>query len=109
MSDREQLLHLVDRARRGSILPAEIDALAVGITELAQALDDAAGELAELREHNDRTCEAAARAEQAEAALARAQALAARWAVLRAYGGAATELRAALDEQPTTTAQHADG
>ena len=45
--------------------------------------------------------------EQAQAAIERARKLASRWAVLRAYGSAATELRAALDgtEQPTTEEQ----
>lgn len=84
-------------------LAARAEQAKTHITELEQQLADASGELAEAREHNDATCEAVARAEQAEAALARAQALAARWAVLRAYGSAATELRAALDErQPST-------
>lgn len=49
------------------------------------------------------------RADKAEAAIDRARKLASRWAVLRAYGSAATELRAALDEQPEqsqTPAQH---
>ncbi|WP_330435764.1 hypothetical protein OIC43_36920 [Streptomyces sp. NBC_00825] len=41
------------------------------------------------------------RAEQAEAAIERVRALATQWAVLRTYGSAATELRAALEEQPT--------
>lgn len=41
------------------------------------------------------------RAEQAEAVLEGVRALASRWAIFRAYGSAATELRAALDEQPT--------
>lgn len=40
------------------------------------------------------------RAEQAEADIERALALASRWAVLRAHGSAATELRATLGEQP---------
>lgn len=40
----------------------------------------------------------ACRVEKAEAAIARARALASRWAVLRTHGSAATELRAALDE-----------
>ncbi|MGW2845388.1 hypothetical protein [Streptomyces sp. NPDC001274] len=35
MSNRDHLLHLVDRARRRNILPAELDALADGITEQA--------------------------------------------------------------------------
>lgn len=50
MSDREQLLHLVDRARRGVALPAELDALAAGITELANRAEqaEAALEQAEL-------------------------------------------------------------
>ncbi|MFG3323747.1 hypothetical protein ACGF3J_37450 [Streptomyces sp. NPDC048171] len=36
------------------------------------------------------------RAEQAEAAIVRAERLARRWAILRTHGGAALELRAAL-------------
>ncbi|MFI7014127.1 hypothetical protein [Streptomyces sp. NPDC050164] len=39
-----------------------------------------------------------ARAEKAEAAIKRADRLARRWAILRAYGGAAVELRKALAE-----------
>lgn len=39
-----------------------------------------------------------ARAEKAEAAIERAERLARRWAILRAYGGAAVELRKALAE-----------
>ncbi|MGW3164801.1 hypothetical protein ACWC9Q_18395 [Streptomyces sp. NPDC001142] len=35
MSNRDHLLHLVDRARRGTILDAELDQLAAGITEQA--------------------------------------------------------------------------
>jgi hypothetical protein len=44
-----------------------------------------------------------ARAEQADAAIARVRKLATRWAVLRTYGGAAYELRKALDEKPAET------
>ncbi|MCX5112189.1 hypothetical protein OOK13_40360 [Streptomyces sp. NBC_00378] len=40
MSDREQLLHLADRARRGVALPAEHDALAAGIAAMANRLED---------------------------------------------------------------------
>lgn len=40
------------------------------------------------------------RAEQAEAAVASVRTLATRWAVLRTHGGAAYELRAALDAIP---------
>ncbi|MCX5431897.1 hypothetical protein OHU11_30060 [Streptomyces sp. NBC_00257] len=43
------------------------------------------------------------RAEQAEAAIARVRKLATRWAILRTYGGAAYELRKALDEKPAET------
>lgn len=43
------------------------------------------------------------RAIAAEAAVERARRLASRWAVLRAYGGAATELRDALAEPEETT------
>ncbi|MFJ9037436.1 hypothetical protein ACIRF8_12715 [Streptomyces sp. NPDC102406] len=46
------------------------------------------------------------RAELTEAAVERARQLASRWAVLRAYGGAATELRAALGEQPGARDRH---
>jgi hypothetical protein len=45
------------------------------------------------------------RADKAEAAIDRARKLASRWAVLRAYGSAATELRAALDG-PEPCEQH---
>ena len=47
--------------------------------------------------------QAQAELEQAQAAINRVRKLASRWAVLRAYGSAATELRRALDgtEQPT--------
>ncbi|MFF8910193.1 hypothetical protein [Streptomyces olivaceoviridis] len=43
------------------------------------------------------------RALKAEAAVKRADRLARRWAVLRAYGGAALELRAALAEPKEST------
>jgi hypothetical protein len=44
-----------------------------------------------------------ARAEKAEAAVERAERLARRWAILRAHGGAAVELRAALAEPKETS------
>ncbi|MEU2134956.1 hypothetical protein [Streptomyces sp. NPDC018352] len=163
MSDREQLLHLVDRARRGVLLPAELDALAAGIHALAdsavqaeqmtEAITTAAAHLttlvgkrsekaekdataqrqrakiaeaelhvlrsglrangadptqiqnlwAQIRMRNKQWREAKKRAERAEAATARVRALATRWAVLRSYGGAAYELRNALDEKPDET------
>ncbi|MEU9849209.1 hypothetical protein [Streptomyces sp. NPDC047985] len=71
MSDREQLLHLVDRVRRGVALPAELDQLADEITELSQQLADADDELTEVRDHDDRTCEAVAARDRAEAAIDR--------------------------------------
>lgn len=43
------------------------------------------------------------RALKAEAAIARAERLARRWAILRAYGGAAVELRKALAEPKEST------
>ncbi|MFD8820811.1 hypothetical protein ACFV1C_00330 [Streptomyces sp. NPDC059605] len=61
------------------------------------------------RRESDARAALTARAEQAEAGLGRARALATQWAVLRTYGSAATELRAVLDEQPTTSAQRTDG
>ncbi|MFC9753003.1 hypothetical protein [Streptomyces sp. NPDC056921] len=128
MSDHEQLLHLVDRARRGVALPAELDQLAAGITEQAARITAlerlAAGNrrhvqliVPELEKAEARVTELEAETTKlvrwhredgtnlakAEAAIARVRALATRWAVLRAYGSAATELRAALDEQQPTT------
>ena len=55
-----------------------------------------------------------ARLESAEAAIARAHRLASDWAVLRAHGSAATELRAALrrsveDTRPDTSTDIRDG
>ncbi|MGW1433106.1 hypothetical protein ACWD6K_31360 [Streptomyces sp. NPDC002431] len=70
MSDRDHLLHLVDRARRRNILPAELDQLADGIEELhaSRAVRMAA-------QYADRAVENGKRAEHAEAALARVRAL----------------------------------
>ncbi|WP_329615639.1 hypothetical protein OG244_23280 [Streptomyces brevispora] len=100
---RAQLLHLAARARDGRALPAEHDQLAAGINALYAALTDADEDAAEAREHNERTCEAATRADRAEAAIERVRQLATQWAVLRTYGSAATELRAALDQAQQTT------
>lgn len=83
MTDRPthaQLLHLLNRAIDGVVLHGEGDHL----RELVCALYE--------------------RSEQAEAAIGRVRNLATQWAVLRTYGSAATELRAALDQveqQPT--------
>lgn len=48
--------------------------------------------------------DAEVRARVLEAAMERVQKLATQWAVLRAYGGAAYELRKALDEKPAESA-----
>ncbi|MFE2930650.1 hypothetical protein [Streptomyces sp. NPDC059278] len=58
---------------------------------------------AQIRLRNRQWREAKQRAEQAEAVLASVRTLATRWAFLRAYGGAAYELRKALDEKPAET------
>lgn len=89
-------------------------------SKLAEQLADASEELAEVREHNDRACEAVARAEKAEAALERVLSRAGIRAAAEAIGDEALTrlgrnlgtihveriaeagLRAALDEQPTT-------
>ncbi|MEU0831262.1 hypothetical protein [Streptomyces sp. NPDC005969] len=68
---RDQLLHLADRARRGVALPAELDQLASGITELGQRLFVAATLAADER---DRAYAAERRAEKAEAAIERVRA-----------------------------------
>ncbi|MES9587798.1 hypothetical protein ABWK57_02690 [Streptomyces sp. NPDC094045] len=121
-SDRDHLLHLVDRARRGVALPAELDQLAVGITEQAARIVDLEAETTKLirwhREDGTALDEMRAtierlrtRAEQAEAALARVRAeLHALASEVRgispiALAGrrdAVARIRAALDEQPTT-------
>ncbi|MGW1814230.1 hypothetical protein ACWCQM_11790 [Streptomyces sp. NPDC002125] len=67
MSEQPRLHHLLDRLRRGVLLPAEAEALAGLVAELEQHLDDAAGELAEAREHNNRTCEAVQERDQLRA------------------------------------------
>ncbi|WP_331731838.1 hypothetical protein OG298_45175 (plasmid) [Streptomyces sp. NBC_01005] len=95
------------------------------VTELEQQLADTAGELAEVREHSDRTCEAAARAEKAEAAIARVLSPTGIRAAAEAIGDEALThlgrdlgtihveriaeagLRAALDEQPQQSATQA--
>ncbi|MFE2936680.1 hypothetical protein [Streptomyces sp. NPDC059278] len=96
----QQLLHLVDRARRGVALPAELDQLAAGITEQAARITTLEHVAAGNRRHVQLIVP---KLEKAEAAIARVRTLANQWAVLRAYGSAATELRAALDEQQPTT------
>lgn len=77
----------------------------------AEQAEQKAGDLAETYKLERRRGDARAEERnEAGAAIDRARALASRWAVLRAYGSAATELRAALDgtEQPTTAARPRD-
>ena len=62
-----RLHHLLDRMLRGVLLEAEREQLAALVTELEQHLADAAGELAEAREHNDRTREAVQERDQLRA------------------------------------------
>ncbi|WP_406735375.1 hypothetical protein OG508_28180 [Streptomyces sp. NBC_01108] len=107
MSDREQLLlHLVDRARRGVALPAELDALADGITAMADRVDAADQEVTEMATAAAHlTTLVGKRAEQAEAALERVKAAlddGERIGWSRPH--LERQLRAALDQpqQPTT-------
>jgi hypothetical protein len=62
----------------------------------------------EMEADRDRADKALAQAERraaaAEAAVARAERLARRWAILRTHGGASVELRAALAEPKESTA-----
>ncbi|MEU0634350.1 hypothetical protein [Streptomyces sp. NPDC005989] len=108
MSDHEQLLHLVDRARRGVALPAELDQLAAGITEQAARITTLEHVAAGNKRHVQLIVPAL---EKAEAALARGQAeLHALAGEVRGIGpialagrrDAVARIRAALDEQPTT-------
>ncbi|MEE1774477.1 hypothetical protein PUR34_41480 [Streptomyces sp. JV185] len=87
-----------DRIRLNDLNDDQLDALYGRIAELEQQLADADA----VHDDLDHTCEAVAGRDRAEAAIARVRALATQWAVLRNHGSAATELRAALDEQPTT-------
>jgi hypothetical protein len=69
--------------------------LLAGSHRRAEQADAVTAETKRLLER--RTTTLRKRAERAEAAIERARKLASRWAVLRAYGSATTELRAALD------------
>ncbi|MFJ8855138.1 hypothetical protein [Streptomyces sp. NPDC102437] len=72
-SDRkQQLLHLVDRARRGVLLPAELDQLAAGITEQAARITTLEHVAAGNKRH---VAIIAPELERTEAALARVRAL----------------------------------
>lgn len=73
MTDRTQLHHLADRARRGVLLPAEGALLADAVTAMAAALNDADQDAADAHEHNEQTCEAVTRADKAEAAIEQAE------------------------------------
>ncbi|MFE7105602.1 hypothetical protein ACFU98_10745 [Streptomyces sp. NPDC057575] len=79
---------------------AEIARLAARITTLEHVAEGNRRHVAAVVPELER---AEARSEQAEAAIARVRALATRWAVLRTHGGAAYELRNALDEKPAET------
>ncbi|MFJ1830442.1 hypothetical protein [Streptomyces sp. NPDC088178] len=105
MSDREQLLHLVDRARRGVALPAELDQLAVGITEQAARI----ATLEHVAACNKRHVQLIVPdLEKAEAVIERVRQMADAWEqqlpdVIRTPA-VVSALRAALDQpqQPTT-------
>lgn len=108
---RNSILNLLDRLdRHGTLTPEERALLRNHVVDEGLEHDTARADLARYEEvqgdMNERAIDLTRRAQQAEAAIARAHKLASRWAVLRAYGSAATELRAALDgtEQPTTEA-----
>ncbi|MEV7394918.1 hypothetical protein [Streptomyces sp. NPDC091215] len=100
---RESLLVLLSRLQRGRpVTEAEADTLRTHVeTEIREA-DTARSVAAGNKRHVQAIVPDL---EQAQAAIERARKLASRWAVLRAYGGAATELRRALDGTEPTTEQ----
>lgn len=119
-----QLHHLAARARDGVALPAEHDALANGITAMAERVAKAERSMRRAQDSESWMAKHLARqdsrvhgltkelakqrqrAEQAEAALERVRALADRWDnALAPDQRYARALRAALDQaqQPTTT------
>ncbi|MEV0917874.1 hypothetical protein AB0I93_26900 [Streptomyces sp. NPDC049967] len=104
-----RLNHLIDRARRGALLPEEADRFTTELRDLVRRLEDTKDErdaaLKAVEYFDAQSKRRQQRADQAEAAIDRVRELATQWAVLRTYGGAAYELRAALDQpqQPTTT------
>ncbi|MFB8035898.1 hypothetical protein ACFC5Z_23705 [Streptomyces sp. NPDC056004] len=108
MSDHEQLLHLVDRVRRGVIIPAELDQLAAGVTEQAARITTLEHVAAGNRQH---VALVVPELEKAEAGIERVRAeLHALNSEVRGIGpialagrrDAVARIRAALDEQPTT-------
>lgn len=101
--------------RRGEEIERDRDRLTAELEDAEQRatgfLDDlkreqaaSAGLAQKIREQRGFLARVRGELAEAQAAIERVRALASRWAVLRTHGGAATELRAALDgtEQPTT-------
>ncbi len=79
MTDRTQLHHLADRARRGVLLPAEGALLADAVGALLDRAEQAEASRDRLRQSRtlwtDHAAQLAARADHAEAAIARARVL----------------------------------
>ncbi|MFD5058232.1 hypothetical protein [Streptomyces sp. NPDC058394] len=105
MSNTE-LHHLLNRALDGVVLHGESDRLRELVRQLEKRAEQADADRNRVQQRACSTAEtlrhAKARLSELEAAIERARKLATQWAILRAYGGAATQLRAALDQpQPT--------
>lgn len=102
-----RLNHLIDRARRGALLPEEADRFTTELRDLVRRLEDEEDTscrlLAQRQEMAEERHTWEKRGDKAEAAIERVRKLATQWAVLRTYGGAAYELRKALDEKPAKT------
>ncbi|MFF3128544.1 hypothetical protein ACFVRD_41175 [Streptomyces sp. NPDC057908] len=108
MSDREQLLHLVTRARHGVALDTEHDMLVAGINAMADRVAEAEQEVTGMATAAAHLATLVGkRAEQAEAAIERVRA----WADQDLSYPMYPELMHALDQpqQPTTTARHTGG
>lgn len=114
----DQLRNLADRAERGPLTTDEAGRLRDGIDQLGARAEKAEravdhltdryrGAEAEVQQWRDTYGEHAlrrtlARLYDAETTVERLRALASQWAILRAHGGAATELRAVLDQHGQT-------
>lgn len=92
---RDSLYNLLARLQRGGMTAEEKVALRQHVEAEMRDADTARSVAAGNKRHVQLIVPDL---ERAQAAIARVRALASRWAVLRAYGGAATELRASLDE-----------
>lgn len=115
MSDREHLLHLADRARRGVALPAEHDALAAGIGQLADRVEFTEAAHARMRDRAEvadvrataRIAALVQRAEQTEAELTRITEGESADAAAGSYALRAEKAEAALEQAELDAEQQA--